>query len=47
MAQDDAVRQLSMEMIQVLEARIREHPDQWMCTNRRWPKQVMRDRGVY
>ena len=47
MAQDDAVRQLSMEMIQVLEARIREHPDQWMCTNRRWPKQVMKDRGVY
>ncbi len=43
----DAIRQITMEMIQVLEARIREHPDQWLCSNRRWPKQVMKDRGVY
>ncbi len=43
----DAVHWLALEMIRVLEARIRAHPDQWMCTNRRWPKQVMRDRGVY
>ena len=47
LAEADAVRWLAMEMISVLEARIRAHPDQWMCTNRRWPKQVMRDRGVY
>ena len=45
--EDDAIRQLALEMIGVLEARIRAHPDQWMCTNRRWPKQVMRERGVY
>ena len=46
-AEDEAVRQLTMEMIRMHEARIREHPDQWMCTNRRWPKQVMRERGIY
>ena len=42
-----ALNALTLEMIQVLEARIREHPDQWLCSNRRWPKQVMRERGVY
>ena len=45
--EDEAIGMLSMEMVRMLEARIREHPDQWMCTNRRWPKQVMRERGVY
>lgn len=47
MPEDEAIRLLSMEMIHMHEARISEHPDQWLCSNRRWPKQVMRDRGVY
>ena len=46
-SESDAIRQITLEMIQVLEARIREHPDQWLCSNRRWPKAVMRERGVY
>lgn len=41
MPENDAIRFLTMEMIRVLEDRIREHPDQWLCSNRRWPKQVM------
>ena len=47
MADADAIRQITMEMIRMLESRIREHPDQWLCSNRRWPKAVMRERGVY
>ena len=47
MPEDEAIEMLSMEIVRVLETRIREHPDQWMCTNRRWPKQDMRERGVY
>lgn len=43
----EAIRQITAEMISMMETRIREHPDQWLCTNRRWPKQVMKDRGVY
>jgi KDO2-lipid IV(A) lauroyltransferase len=47
MPEEDAIRQITLDMIHVLEQRIREHPDQWLCSNRRWPKQVMRERGVY
>ena len=47
MPEDEAIEMLSMEIVRELETRIREHHDQWMCTKRRWPKQVMRERGVY
>ncbi|HHJ13155.1 MAG TPA: hypothetical protein ENJ79_02085 [Gammaproteobacteria bacterium] len=43
----EAVRLLTEHMNQVIGGLIREHPDQWMCTKRRWPKPAMRERGAY
>ncbi|HHH35337.1 MAG TPA: hypothetical protein ENK48_00740 [Gammaproteobacteria bacterium] len=43
----EAVNFLTRRMNEVVGALIREHPDQWMCTKRRWPKAVMRARGLY
>ena len=45
--EEEGIRMLSMQMIRMHELRITEHPDQWVCTNRRWPKHVMRERGIY
>ncbi|TCK18683.1 KDO2-lipid IV(A) lauroyltransferase [Thiogranum longum] len=43
----DAIRFLTEQMNTVIGRLIREHPDQWMCTKRRWPKLRMRDKGAY
>ena len=44
---EDAIRFLTEQMNTVIGGLIREHPDQWMCTKRRWPKQRMREKGAY
>ncbi len=44
---DAAVDFLTRQMNEVIGRFIREHPDQWMCTKRRWPKPLMRSRGLY
>jgi len=43
----EAVRFLTEQMNRVIGDLIREHPDQWMCTKRRWPKPRMREKGAY
>ncbi|VAW72999.1 hypothetical protein MNBD_GAMMA15-326 [hydrothermal vent metagenome] len=44
---DEAINLLTAQMNRVIGGLIQEHPDQWMCTKRRWPKQAMRECGVY
>jgi KDO2-lipid IV(A) lauroyltransferase len=44
---EEAVRFLTEQMNDVIGGCIREHPDQWMCTKRRWPKLRMREKGAY
>lgn len=44
---EEAIRFVTEKLNQVVGEHIRELPDQWMCTKRRWPKQVMRERGAY
>lgn len=44
---EQAVRFLTEQMNVVIGGCIREHPDQWMCTKRRWPKPRMREKGAY
>ncbi len=43
----EAVNILTERMNEVIGRLIREHPDQWMCTKRRWPKPRMREKGAY
>lgn len=42
-----AIEFLTRQMNEVIGGFIREHPDQWLCTKRRWPKALMRARGLY
>jgi KDO2-lipid IV(A) lauroyltransferase len=42
-----AIDEITIEMNRVIGDLIRQHPEQWMCTKRRWPKDTMRERGVY
>ena len=44
---DEAIRAVTEQLNRVIGGLIQEHPEQWMCTKRRWPKQVMREQGVY
>ncbi len=44
---EQAIRFMTEQMNVVIGERIREHPDQWMCTKRRWPKLRMREKGAY
>lgn len=44
---DEAVLRVTGEINQMIEGWIRQHPDQWLCSIRRWPKEVMRERGAY
>ena len=37
------VLQMTRKVNALFESWIREHPDQWMCTKRRWPKRVIPD----
>ncbi len=37
------VLQMTRKVNALFESWIREHPDQWMCTKRRWPKQLTPD----
>lgn len=42
-----SIEQLTAEINEVLAGLIRRTPGQWLCVNRRWPKQAMRARGAY
>jgi len=42
-----SIEQLTAEINEVLAGLIRRTPGQWLCVNRRWPKQAMRERGAY
>ncbi len=44
---EEAIAFLTRRMNAVIGGFIREHPEQWMCTKRRWPKPLMRERGAY
>ena len=35
----DFIKQVSLEINRVIASFIKEHPDQWLCTKRRWPKE--------
>jgi len=43
----EAIRFLTGQLNHLIGELILEHPDQWMCTKRRWPKARMREKGVY
>lgn len=43
----EAIRELTTEMNRVIASLIKEVPDQWLCTKRRWPKDAMIARGAY
>ena len=43
----DAIRALTVDMNRGIASLIAEVPGQWLCTKRRWPKDVMMARGAY
>jgi KDO2-lipid IV(A) lauroyltransferase len=44
---EEAIRAITTEMNRVIAGFIRSHPEHWLCTKRRWPKDVMKELGVY
>jgi len=44
---EEAVRFVTTQLNRVIGDLIREHPDQWMCTKRRWPRARMQEKGAY
>jgi KDO2-lipid IV(A) lauroyltransferase len=44
---EQAVTRVMRDITAMVEAWIRAHPADWMCTKRRWPKDLMRARGAY
>jgi KDO2-lipid IV(A) lauroyltransferase len=44
---EQAVNRVTRDVTAMVEAWIRAHPSDWMCTKRRWPKDLMRARGAY
>ncbi len=44
---EQAVARVTGDITATVEAWIRAHPADWMCTKRRWPKDLMRARGAY
>lgn len=42
-----AIDEVTTEMNRVIGNLIQEHAGQWLCTKRRWPKESMRELGVY
>lgn len=44
---EQAVNRVTRDVTAAVEAWIRAHPADWMCTKRRWPKDLMRARGAY
>lgn len=43
---DQAVSRVTRDINAIVESWIRAHPADWMCTKRRWPKDLMRDRAA-
>jgi KDO2-lipid IV(A) lauroyltransferase len=43
----EAIRELTLEMNRFIAGLIAEVPAQWLCTKRRWPKDIMMERGAY
>jgi KDO2-lipid IV(A) lauroyltransferase len=46
-SQEQTIARITQEINRLVESWIRAHPEDWMCTIRRWPKQLMRDSGAY
>ena len=44
---EQTVNRLTRDITATVEAWIRAHPADWMCTKRRWPKDLMCARGAY
>ena len=44
---EQAVARAMRTVTLTVESWIRAHPGDWMCTKRRWPKELMRQRGAY
>jgi KDO2-lipid IV(A) lauroyltransferase len=44
---EQAVLRVTEDILALVESWIRAKPGDWMCTKRRWPKDLMRERGVY
>ena len=44
---EEAIHFLTGQLNRVIGNLILEHPDQWMCTKRRWPRARMQEKGAY
>lgn len=44
---EEAIQETTAEMNRAIATLIADNPGQWMCTKRRWPRDVMEERGVY
>lgn len=46
-SRDAAIMRVTEEINQVVEAWVKARPQDWLCTKRRWPKEIMLTRGAY
>ncbi|MCO6411871.1 MAG: lysophospholipid acyltransferase family protein [Thiogranum sp.] len=44
---DDAILRTTRDINARVETWVKAHPGEWWCTKRRWPKDIMKQRGAY